>query len=209
MGIHVNRGCELASADLAVACSRLSNLWAEPGRPSFRQCFDPRRQCCVAVSAVAVGYKASGTESVGGRSVCPASDQRRVGGMGGGTEECSEHAVLFLGDRRLCVVCPKTGLAAISAGRSPVRCGLDGQADGHHAPFCTATSGLLAAGANAAQRNPERSGHLQRPTAGGVLKVAAGESATAVSFGCQRMDHSHRATIRSAYSRGVLLRQPN
>jgi len=52
---------------------------------------------------------------------------------------------------------------------------------------------------------PERSGHLQRATAVGS-QGCCWRSATAVSFGCQRMDHSHRATIRSAYSR-VLLRQ--
>ena len=51
-----------------------------------------------------VGYKARGTEPAGGGAVRRASAQCGVGGMGSGAKECSEHAVLFLGDRRLCVV---------------------------------------------------------------------------------------------------------
>src|ERR1700683_3752349 len=98
-----------------------------------------------------MGYQAGGTEPAGGGAVRRASDQRRVGGVGGGAEECAEHAFLFLGDRRLWVVRPEAGLAAISAGGGAVCRRTDGQADGHHAALCLVTAGLLAAWQNCRQ----------------------------------------------------------
>ncbi len=60
----------------------------------------------------------------------------------------------IVGDRCLWLVCPKAGLATISAGGGAVCRGTDGQADGHHAALCLVAVGLLAARQNGWSLSP-------------------------------------------------------
>ena len=85
-----------------------------------------------------------------------ASDQRGIGGVGGGTEERAEHVVLFVGDRSIWVVRAKAGVAALSTGSGVVRRRTDGEADGHHIAVCLVAAGLLAAWKNCRQSGRPR-----------------------------------------------------
>jgi protein O-mannosyl-transferase len=60
MGVHLNRGCKLASSDLAVARPRLPALCLKSSRSSRRQCADTRSKCSLVISAVVVDHKAPG-----------------------------------------------------------------------------------------------------------------------------------------------------
>jgi len=128
--------------------------------------------------------------------------------MGGGTEECSEHAVLFLGDRRLCVVCQKPDWRRYLLVAALFAAGLMAKPMVITLPFVLLLLDYWPLSERRSTK-PRASGTSNGLPRVGFSRLLLEKVPLLFLSACQRMDHSHRATIRSAYSRGVLLRQPN
>src|SRR5208282_1828605 len=96
---------ELASSDLAFPRSRLPTFRTAPCRTPLRQCLAACGQCTPSISIAPERYGILLAEPDGRCSVCTASDQRRVRGMGSRAEECVKHAVFPDRSVCLCRVC--------------------------------------------------------------------------------------------------------
>src|SRR5580704_3123655 len=86
---------------MAFARARLPNIRSESGWSPLRNGTLARGERDLIVSAVRGRDGVGVAEPDGCGAVCPASGERGVGGVGGGEEECAQHALLLT--RFVCV----------------------------------------------------------------------------------------------------------
>src|SRR5215470_2037120 len=85
---------QLASANLALSCSRLPTLRSAARWPSRKQSGDPCCECSPAVLAPTAVDGSDGTQRIRRGTVRASSTQRGVGRMDRRTQECTKYNVL-------------------------------------------------------------------------------------------------------------------
>src|SRR5207249_3538883 len=105
VGIDDRTFFQLASADVAVTHDGLPVLWTEARPASSGQREFSHHQFGAAVIGVAADDGRVVAQRGGGGAVCVASVACGIGGVGGGTQRRSQHAVLDADTVDVCAVC--------------------------------------------------------------------------------------------------------
>ena len=149
VGLHQPARQQLASAYLALPCTRLPALRARALGASPDQRPTSRRHGGPPLPRAAANDRGSLAQCLRGRRLRHPSSAGRIGGLGGRTKGRFERAVLHAYPRRVCGLCASSVfLGALPSGYGTLRLGADGQADAGYAALRVAAFGLLAVAAD-------------------------------------------------------------
>src|ERR1035437_4060856 len=134
----------MASPDLAFARLGLPAFPTESGRTPRRQPAAACDQRGPAFLGAPACHWLRRTKFHGGRAVCAASHQRRIGGLDCRTQEPTEHVVFPARVGRISLVCARTAGWPVRGGRILVCAWVAGQAASDYIPIRSTVVGLLA-----------------------------------------------------------------